>query len=81
MSKRGRKIKPSAASPPLIFYRCPKCKREFNVRQEAVQCEAGHLRVVSAREVQYTVKPYPFTVEVAFNNGEKRIYRAEDLGG
>jgi hypothetical protein len=46
-----------------------------------VQCEAGHLRVVSAREVQYTVKPYPFTVEVAFNNGEKRIYRAEDLGG
>jgi hypothetical protein len=66
---------------PDIFYRCSKCRRTFDSYKEAQDCEKAHLRPVSAKAVQYTIKPYPYSVEVKFNNGEKRIYNAEDLGG
>lgn len=65
----------------IPFYRCEKCRREFPTREAAEQCEADHLVPVSATVISYTVKPYPYSVEITFSNGEKRIYNAEDLGG
>ena len=66
---------------PLTFYKCVKCKHTFNSYKEAKDCEDAHLRPVSARAVEYTIKPFPYSIEVKFNNGEKRIYNAQDLGG
>lgn len=66
---------------PIPFFRCEKCRREFPSRQEAEQCESAHLIPVSAAVKNYTTKPFPYSVEITFSNGEKRIYNAEDLGG
>jgi len=66
---------------PLARYRCCKCLKEFVSYKEAKNCEAAHLYPVSAKVVNYTVRPYPYEVEITFNNGERRIYAAEDLGG
>jgi len=66
---------------PLVFYRCPKCMHMFDIRAEAVACEASHLIPVSVKAKRFTIKPYPYTVEVTFNNGEKKDYNAESLGG
>ena len=91
MKKRGRKARKSnARSPtvrrdngprPIVCFRCSKCLKEFKSYQEAVHCENAHLYPVSAKVVRYTVCPYPFEVEITLNNGEKRVYAAEDLGG
>ena len=66
---------------PIVCYRCSKCRREFEKRQEAEKCEAAHLTPLSVKVVSYTVRPYPFSVEIAFNDGSKRIYNAESFGG
>jgi hypothetical protein len=66
---------------PDIFCRCSKCKREFDACEGAENCENGHLAVKSARAASYTVKPYPYTVEVTLSNGELRLCRADDPGG
>lgn len=67
---------------PVAYYKCTKCQRTFDRYEEAVACEDGHLVPVEVRVVSYTsVKPFPFSVEVAFSNGEKRIYNSADLGG
>ena len=65
----------------MTFYKCIKCKRTFNDFKEAKACEDAHLRPVSARAVEYTVRLYPYSIEVKFNDGSKRIYNAQDLGG
>ena len=64
--------------PPLVFYRCSKCRREFDCREKAQDCEDNHLTVTSARVQGYGVHPYPYAVEVTFSNGEMRIYLAEN---
>jgi len=64
---------------PLIFFRCRKCKREFNNFQDAKNCEMAHLHPVSVRDVKYTIKHWPYQVEVIFNDGSKRLYNADDL--
>ncbi|MCL2547863.1 MAG: response regulator [Symbiobacteriaceae bacterium] len=66
---------------PLIFFKCRKCKREFINFQEAINCEDSHPHPVSIRNVQYTVKRWPYQVEVTFNDGSKRLYNAVDLSG
>ena len=65
---------------PLTYFKCKKCFRTFDTYGEARSCEKAHLRPVSAKAAGYTIKPYPYTIEVTLNNGEKRIYNAEDLG-
>jgi len=65
---------------PVPFYKCAKCGRTFDNYEDAEACEDGHLTVTSARVLSYTIRPYPYTVEVTFNNGEKRVYYSEDLG-
>jgi hypothetical protein len=66
---------------PIPFYRCERCRREFDSREEAENCERGHLKPVSVQAKQYTIRPHLYSVEVTFENGEKRIYNADDLGG
>ena len=65
----------------MTFYRCRKCRREFDSFQSAKNCEKAHLEPVSVRNVKYTIKKWPYQVEVTFNDGTKRIYNADDLGG
>jgi hypothetical protein len=66
---------------PLTYYKCVKCLRAFDTYDDAQRCEKAHLRPISVEAVKYTIKLYPYSIEVKFNNGEKRIYNAEDLGG
>jgi hypothetical protein len=66
---------------PTAFYRCDKCGKEYGSHKGAKRCEASHLEPVSVKAIRYTIKPYPYSVEVVFGNGEKRIYNAADLGG
>ena len=66
---------------PLTFYRCRKCRREFNTFQDAKDCEKAHPEPVSVRNMAYTIKKWPYQVEVTFDDGSKRIYNADDLGG
>jgi transposase-like protein len=62
-------------------YRCKDCNREFNNYKAAKQCEESHPFPVSVKAVRFTVKTYPYQVEVSFNNGERHIYNADELGG
>jgi len=73
--------KSSRTNMPLIFYRCRKCNREFNNFQEARDCETAHPQPVSVKNVQYTIKSWPYQVEVLFNDGSKRLYSADDMNG
>ena len=66
---------------PIEFYRCAKCRREFERREDAEKCENGHLLPVSVTVKLYTIKPYPYSVIVTFSNGETQVYNAENLGG
>ena len=66
---------------PLLFYRCRKCKREFDNFQDAKNCETAHPHPVAIRNVSYTIKYWPYQVEVTFNDGSKRLYNADDLSG
>jgi hypothetical protein len=62
-------------------YRCKYCNRQYESHKAAKGCEDRHLIPVSVRAERYTVAVYPYKVEVIFDNGERRIYNAEDLGG
>lgn len=64
---------------PITFYRCPKCKREFNHYDDAADCERSHPGVKRARAKQYTVGQYPFTIDVTFADGNTKIYVLEDM--
>lgn len=65
--------------PPVPFYRCGKCRKEFDSLENAQRCEDAHLTVVSASVKTYSIKAYPYALEVIFSNGETRIYIAEDM--
>ena len=66
---------------PIPFYRCNKCKREHPNVEAAIACERAHLIPEAVLVKSYSVKPYPYSVEITFTNGEKRIYNSKDLGG
>jgi hypothetical protein len=66
---------------PITYFKCAKCLHTFDTHKEARDCEKSHLRPVSAKAIKYTIKPYPYSIEVTFNNGEKHIFNAQDLGG
>lgn len=63
--------------PPLVFYRCAVCRREFDSLEQAQGCEDNHLTITEAHVKGYGIHPYPYEIEVTFNNGEKRLYLAE----
>jgi len=69
------------ANMPLVFFKCRKCKREFNNFQDAKNCEMSHLQPVSVRIVQYTIRDWLYQVEVLFDDGSTKLYNAEDMSG
>lgn len=66
---------------PIARYLCEKCKRTFDCFEKAIACEDSHLVPVEARVISYSIKPYPYSVEITFSDGSKGIYNAESLGG
>jgi hypothetical protein len=65
---------------PIVFYRCAKCGGAFDNCAKAKACEAAHLDPVRVEAKQHSVQPFPYSVEVTFNNGKKKIYITEDAG-
>ena len=65
--------------PPLVFFRCAVCRREFDNREAAEHCEAEHLTAVSAVVKNYGIHEYPYSVLVTFSNGETREYVADQM--
>ncbi len=65
--------------PPIPFFRCAVCRREFDNHEKAALCERAHLSVVSASIKGYGIHQYPYALDVLFSNGETREYRAQDL--
>lgn len=78
-----QKIRPGrgCVAIPIPFYRCEKCRREHDSREGAEQCEASHHRPVSVEIKQYTHRPYPYALNVTFEDGAVKVYNAEDMGG
>lgn len=64
---------------PISFYRCSKCKREYQARKDATACEDSHLKVVKAKIKQYSIHQYPYMLEVTFSNGITKEYVADDM--
>jgi hypothetical protein len=62
-------------------YRCKDCKREFDSYKAAKNCETAHPKPVSVKSARFTVKPFPYQVEVPFDNEERHIYNADELCG
>jgi len=65
----------------LAFYRCEKCKREFDNIKDTEACENGHLTITDARIKGYGIYPHPYEIEITFSNGDAKIYIAEHLKG
>lgn len=66
---------------PIPFFKCEKCKKTFDSYDGAEACENSHLLPIEVSVKSYSLKPFPYSVQITFHNGEKRIYNAEDLGG
>lgn len=64
---------------PLVFYRCARCRREFDKLEGAQGCEDSHAGVLKAAAKLYTVDPYPFTIDVQFSDGQSRVYVLEEM--
>jgi hypothetical protein len=65
----------------IIRYRCNDCNREYDSYKDAKNCEDSHPTPASVKAMRFTVKPFPCQVEVTFENGERHIYNAVELGG
>ena len=66
---------------PVPFFKCVKCGRTFDSFEGAEACENAHPYPVSVEIKSHSIRPFPYSVEITFSNGERRIYNAEDLGG
>ena len=64
---------------PLTFYRCAKCRKEFDHLVDAAACEHGHPNVKGAKAQEYTIGAYPFLVDVSFADGTTKTYVLEDM--
>jgi hypothetical protein len=60
--------------PPLVFYKCPKCKSIRDTFEEAEKCESAHLSAVSVRELEYKFGAYPYRVILVFPDGKEKEY-------
>ena len=66
---------------PITFYRCEKCKRDYNNMEDAEKCENGHLTIVETRIKGYGLYPHPYEIDIVFSNGDVIRYVAEYLRG
>ena len=63
---------------PIVEYKCKHCKKVFDSRGNAIDCEKSHLRVKRARSLSFVRGPYPLTIEVEFPDGKTMTYIQED---
>ena len=66
---------------PIPFWRCEKCRREYDSLEKAESCESGHLIPIEVSVKSYSIRPYPYSLEITFSDGEAKTYNAEDMGG
>lgn len=66
---------------PIPFFRCEKCRKEFNSYEDAEKCENSHLVPIEVSIKTHSFRPYPYSLEVLFSDGKAKIYNAEELGG
>jgi hypothetical protein len=64
--------------PPIVIYKCAKCKMMCDSYGDALRCEDSHLKVVSVRELEYRLGAYPFRVALTFPDGEEKEYVTDD---
>ena len=64
--------------PPLVYYKCAKCKMNRDSYEEAERCEKSHLSAVSVKELEYRLGAYPFRVSLVFPDGREREYVIAD---
>ena len=64
--------------PPLVYYKCSKCKRTHDSYIDAVKCEKSHLAAVSVRELEYKSGAYPFRISLLFPDGKEQGYITDD---
>jgi len=64
--------------PPLVYYKCAKCKMTRDSYEEAERCEKSHLSAVSVKELEYRLGAYPFRVALVFPDGREREYVIAD---
>ena len=62
---------------PISFFRCKKCKREYDNFADAKKCEQEHLKITKACIKRYGVQRHPYEVEITFSNGEIITYLPE----
>ena len=64
--------------PPIIIYKCSKCKMTRESYEEAEQCEKSHLSASGVKELEYRLGVYPFRVALTFPDGKEFEYVKED---
>ena len=64
--------------PPIVYYKCSKCKMTRDTFEEAEKCEKSHLSAVSVKELEYRHGKYPFRVALVFPDGKEQEYIADD---
>ena len=64
--------------PPLVYYKCAKCKMTRDSYEEAEKCEQSHLSASFIKELEYRIGAYPFRVALTFSDGKEREYTAAD---
>ena len=64
--------------PPIIFYKCSKCKKVCGTYEDADRCERSHLSAVSVKELEYRIGAYPYRISLMFSDGKEQDYVVDD---
>ena len=51
---------------PIPFFKCEKCKRTFDRFEDAEGCEAVHLPPAAVEVKSYSIRPFPYSVDITF---------------
>ena len=60
--------------PPLIYYKCSKCKMNCESYEAAEKCEQSHFSAASVKELEYRIGAYPYRVAILFPDGKEYEY-------
>jgi len=63
--------------PPIVIYKCAKCKTQRESYEDAERCEQSHLSAVSVRDLEYKYGAYPVRVALLFPDGKEQEYIAD----
>ena len=63
---------------PITIVKCGKCHMTRESYEAAEACEESHLKVSSARELEYQLGAYPSKVMLEFPDGKGKVYILEE---